>query len=378
MTALSDEETKESAAADLASWPLVKAYAADGAKQEVSEMENSLDHQEALRLAAETASAFGEFEAGINYRQQLLTISPEDETNHLELIKLLAEGKKYDEAVNHLAQIISDRTSSRRARWQAVSLASMIFKERDDLWTKLKERVRASGANDDEMLAALDALSLSNAGRTDEAVKLIIAKETANPNPYLSFFVALLEKREQGADALSPFIRTLVAKSDEEVNEAFWFEENPLRQIIRLYALKGEPRAALLAAELEPTLKESNHTERDEQVDPNGEDARDVQVDLPESAAKNGTRYQTLRERVSEGERDASVELLGLLSRAAEQIEDFSRAVEFERDRLKLLPQGTERQATEARINQLLSRRKDSSRRALVTYKVDQSLIASR
>jgi predicted Zn-dependent protease len=378
MAALSDEETKESAAADLASWPMVKAYAADGAKQEVSEMENSLDRQEALRLAAETASAFGEFEAGINYRKLLFTISPEDETNHLELVELLAEGKKYDEVVNHLAQIISDRTSSRRARWQAVSLASMIFKERADLWTELKERVQTLNANDDEMLAALDALSLSNAGRTDEAVKLINTKETANPNPYLSFLGALLEKREQSVDALSSFIRALVAKSDEKVNEAFWFEENPLRQIIRLYILKGEPRAALLAAELEPTLKESNNTESDGQVDPNGEDARDIQVNLPESETKNDARYQTLLERASERERDARVELLGLLSGAAEQIEDFSRAVEFERARLKLLPQGTERQATEARINQLLSRRKEISRRALVTYKVDQSLIASR
>jgi tetratricopeptide (TPR) repeat protein/predicted TPR repeat methyltransferase len=378
MVALSDNETRAAAAADLASWPNVKAYAADGAKQEVSEMESALDQKEALRLAAETASAFGEFEAGINYRQQLFVIAPEDETNHLELVQLLAEHKDYETALNHLAHIISDRTASRRGRWQAVWLASMIVGERDDLWAKLKEQVRASGAHDAEMLDALDALSLSNAGHAEEAIKLIRTKEAANPNPYLNFFGALLEKRGQGADAQAAFIRTLVAKSDEKASEAFWFEENPLRQIIRFYASQGEPRAALLASELEPTLKESNHTERDEQVDSISDNAEDVQVNLPESTTKNVPRYQTLRERVAERESKSRLELLGLLSEAAEQVGDFSRAVEFERARLRLLPQGTERQIAEARVNQLLSREKESVRRAPVTYKVDQSLIASR
>jgi tetratricopeptide (TPR) repeat protein/cytochrome c-type biogenesis protein CcmH/NrfG len=378
MVALSDNETREVAAAELASWPNVKAYAADGAKQEVSEMENTLDRKEALRLAAETASAFGEFDAGINYRRQLYAISPEDETNHLELVQLLAEQKKYDEVIDHLAQIICERRASRQARWQAIWLASMIGRERDDLLTKLKERARELDAKDVEMLVAIDALSLSSAGRTDEAVKLINAQEAANPNPYLSFFGALLEKRGQSADAQVHFIRALVAKSDERVSEAFLFEENPLRQIIRLYASKGEPHAALLASELEPTLKESNNTASDEQVDSASDNTQDAQVNLPESSAKNGVRYQTLLERASEIEIRSRTELLGLLSQAAEQVGDLGRAIGLERARLKLLPQGAERQAAEARVDQLVSRKEESLRRATVKYKVDQSLVASR
>jgi tetratricopeptide (TPR) repeat protein len=379
MVALSDEETKASEAAELASWPAVKAYAADRARQEGAEMENTLDHTEALRLAAETATSLAEFDAGINYRQQLLVASPEDETNHIELVRLLAEKKDYEEAINQLAQIIGDRRASRHARWQAVSLSSEIVGARDELWAKLKERVRAAGAGDDEMLVALDALSLSNAGRTDEAIKLISKMETANPNPYLSFFGALLEKRAQSADALAGFVHTLVAQRDAQVSEAFLFEENPLRQIIRFYGVKGQPRAALLASELDPTLKESDGgTEGDENVDSGGDNEQEIQVEIRASAAKDVPRYQTLRERAAEREIQSRKELLGLLSGAAEQVGDLSRAVEFERVRLKLLTAASERQSAEARIGQLLTRQKENSRRAVVTYSVDQSLIAQR
>ncbi|HEX8920742.1 MAG TPA: hypothetical protein VF766_04660, partial [Pyrinomonadaceae bacterium] len=264
MVALSDEETREEAAAELASWPALKAYAADRAKQEGAEMENTLNPAEALRLAAETASAFMEFDAAISYRRQLLTLFPEDETNLIELVQLLAEKKMDEEALNHLAQIMGNRMVTRRARWQAVWLSERIVGARGELWTKLTERVRAINGADNEMMAALEALSLASAGRTGEAIKLTVAAQAADPNPYLSFFGALLEKRGQSADAQAAFIRTLVADKAVRVTDAFRLEENPLRQIIRFYAVKGQPRAALLAAELDPTLKDGDTTEGEE------------------------------------------------------------------------------------------------------------------
>src|SRR5207253_841242 len=156
MVSLSDDETREETAVELAALPSIKSYAADRARQEGAEAENTLDHNEDLRFAAETASAFAEFDEAISYRRQLLASAPEDETNRLELVQLLTEKKSYEEAIGNLAQIIGDRTTSRRARWQAVWLASEVIGGRDDLWTMLKERVRALNTKDDEMSAALD------------------------------------------------------------------------------------------------------------------------------------------------------------------------------------------------------------------------------
>jgi tetratricopeptide (TPR) repeat protein len=387
MVALSVEETREATAAEVAAWPDIKVYAADRARQDGAETQNTLDREATLQLAAETAAAFAQFDAAINYRRQLFAASPEEETNRIELARLLAEQKKYEEAVAQLAQIIGDRTASRRARWQAVYLAPEITGARHDLWDLLRERVRTLNANDVEMLAAL---SLSDPGRANESVELFNTLEATNPNPYLNFFGALLERRRQNGGELKSFVHTLVAGKDEPVSEAFGFaEESPLRQIIRFYAVKGQPRAALLASELDPTLKESEDTERVEDAATDGDasdaddDASDAEqktqeFDLQESAAQGGARYRTLRERAAERELESRRELLRLLSTAAEQIGDFKRAVEFETARLKLIPSTAERQSAQARIRQLLSLRQENSRRSTVAYNVDQSLIAQR
>jgi len=378
MVALADAETRETAAAEVASWANIKVYAADRARQDGAEMENTLDSEEALRLAAETASAFAQFDAAINYRRQLLAASPEDETNRIELARLLAEMKNYEEAVIQLAQIIGDRTATRSARWQAVWLAPEIIGARHELWAMLTERVRTLNASDDEMLGALSA---SVPGRADESVKLIKTLEATNPNPYLNFFGALLESRRKSGDELAGFVRTLMAGKNETVVEAVGFaEESPLRQIIRFYALKGQPRAALLASELDPTLKGLEDTEEGEDADPdnNGDAEQETQVDVRESTARGVARYRTLIERAVERELQSRRELLGLLSASAEQTGDLNRAIEFETARLKILSATAERQSGEARIRQLLSRLQDDSRRSAVAYSVDQNLIAQR
>jgi hypothetical protein len=247
--------------------------------------------------------------------------------------------------------------------------------------------VRTLNAGDVEMLAAL---SLSAPGRTNESVELFNTLEATNPNPYLNFFGALLERRRRSGGELKGFVDTLVAGRDEPVSEAFGFaEESPLRQIIRFYAVKGQPRAALLASELDPALKESEGTGRveDAATDDDASDADDdvsdagrktQEFDLQESAAHDGARYRTLRERAVERELESRRELLRLLSAAAEQIGDLNRAVEFETARLKLLTTTAERQSAQARIRQLLSLRQENSRRGMGAYNVDQSLIAQR
>lgn len=369
MVALSSAETNEEAAAEVASWPAVKERAANRARQEGAEMENTLDRAEALRLAAETASVFAQFDAAANYRRQLYEASPEDETNRVELARVLSAKGDGDGAVRVLAEVIGDRRATRRARWQAVRLAPEIAGARSELWRSLKERVRAINAGDEEMAAALSAVEIG----TDEAAQLIRTVEAANPNPYLTFFGALLERRRKAGDELPGLVRALVAGKDAQVEGAFGFaEESPLRQIIRFYAASGRPRAALLAYALDPTLKDGG-TESGEDED-SGE-GRGISVDVQ---TKDGPRYLTLLERAAERELESRRELLRLLSEAAEQTGDFGRAVEFERARLKLLPAAAERQAAAARIAELLSRQKEKSGRESVTYSVDQNLIARR
>jgi tetratricopeptide (TPR) repeat protein len=374
MVALSSEETREEAAAEVASWPAVKASAADRAKQEGAEAENTLERAEVLRLAAETASVFAQFDAAADYRRQLSETSPEDETNRLELARVLSAKGDDEGAVGVLAEIIGDRRATRRARWQAVRLAPEIVGMKSELWGALKERVRAINANDEEMLGALSAESAAGNG-TDEAGTLVAKLEAVNPNPYLTFFGALVERKQKSDVELTGFLRTLVAGKDARVEEAFGFaEESPVRQIIRFYAVKGQPRAALLAYTLDASLKEGGGSDGKD-GDGSGGGEEGVSVD---AQGKNDARYVTLSERAAARELESRREILRLLSEAAERTEDLNLAVEFERARLKLLPAEGERRAAAARIAELLSRQKENSRRAVVAYSVDQNLIARR
>ena len=220
-----------------------------------------------MRLAAETAGEFAQFDAAIGYRQQLLSVSPDDEENRIELVRLLAANKKTDEAIQNLAAIIGDRTATRNLRWQAVWLAPEITEQKPGNWTSLRERVRTLNATDSEMAVALESLSLASAGQIDEGIKLIATAESANPNPFLRVLRALLEKkRGSESDSLTSFTSALIAGRESPAWQAFDFlEDDPVSQIIRLYLQQNQPRAALKLAEriaaLQPNQRANEKTD---------------------------------------------------------------------------------------------------------------------
>ena len=80
-------------------------------------------------------------------------------------------------------------------------------------------------------------------------------------------------------------------------------------------------------------------------------------------------RYQTLRERAQNQKLATHINLLALLSAAAEQIGDLNRAVELERLRLLL-----DKSATQARLDHLQQLQRAYTRKAF--FVVDQKLTA--
>ena len=374
---LSRDETANTAAAELASLPWIRAYAVEDTYSERPEPHNDIAQSKALSLAAETASEFAQFDVAIAYRRQLLSISPQDETNRIELARLLAESKRYEEAVNNLAAIIGDRTTTRHARWQAVWLAPEIIEPRPELWSSLRERTQAASPKDNEMAAALDALSLTSTGRSDEAIKLISAIEANNPNPYLKCFHALLAKRnKQDVDALNSFIAALIANRDERVAQAFGMtEDDPLPQLVRLYAAMGQPRAALKLAERINDLKPEGKNETGEAI---ASEFDGVELDAADQEQPEGSAYETLPARFIARQAKTRIELLGLLSESAERIGDLDQAVAFERAKLNSALTDAEERAAQLRIEQLLALQRENSRKRAPSFNVDRGLVAQR
>ena len=122
MIELTVPENKEQTAASIMAMPLIAAHAESQPQSEDVQFDRII----ALRLASETAGEFGAFAAALNYRQQLLTLSPTDEENRIELIRLLAVTGKKDEALQSLTATIADREASRALRSQAIWLVPEI------------------------------------------------------------------------------------------------------------------------------------------------------------------------------------------------------------------------------------------------------------
>ncbi len=375
MVKLARSETAPAAEAEVAEWPLVKAHAVTDAKVEAPQVENNLNESEALRLAAETAASSGQFDATIEFRRQLLVAAPDEVANRIELARVLDINNQIDEAVAQLASIIGDRDATRGARWQAVWVAPEIIGERRELWSSLAEGVRAANGADVEMLTATDALALVASGRNREALKLADEAKASDPNPYLKLFCALLHKKsETETDARDRLIEARGGDLDSQAAAAFGFNEDaPLRQLVCLSISLGQPRAALKFAgddaELQPLKDDVKETVEDADDSNEGEQEAGA---LPASG-----KYQTLGARAEMRRAQTRVELLGLLSVAAEGTGDMRRALGFARARLALTVAGAAGRAEAvARVSHLRELQREKSKSGTPRLTIDGQLVA--
>jgi tetratricopeptide (TPR) repeat protein len=374
MVGLSDEETRDGAAAEVAALPGVRERFAALARAETPEQSNGVERAEGLRLAAETAGSFGRYAEAAEFRLKLSGEKPDDYANRVELARVLAAGARREEAVAQLASIISDRHAPRTLRWQAVWVAPEITGGRKELWASLVQDTSAGGPADEEMAAALKARELSTDGRAAEAADLLQRVATDDPNPLLEFFLGVLDSQSgRTDDAAAAFTAAFRSQANDEVSSAFGAdEESALHGLIRLHISAGRPVAALKLAALDAELvsRTSENVAGREGVDANEGTL------TSNEATPDGTGLRTLEERARQRRDASAAELLGLLSAAAEQVEDYDKAIEFERSRLGRLAGEDERVASRERIARLVSLRKEKANAQGPPLVVDRSLVA--
>ncbi len=359
MIELGQEESRPAAEATLAAAAWLKPYAVGETGIELPAAAYNINLNTALVLAADTAATAGLYDDAINYRQRLRELAPADEVNRIELVRLLAAHGQQDDALAGLAAIIADRTTTRRARWQAVWLAPEIVGDKLDAWSTLRAGVAAQ-TKDSEMTTALEALALVGAGRSAEARTVVSKLTTINPNSYLYAFSALLEQQDSQAEAARVSLTAALAAGQSiDPWPAFGLPEGEAaRALMRVYIAMQRPRAALRLAELDAGLQSASKTRADEA---SSDDAQTVAADAQDNerlsaqevAATSNSPFQTLAARAQVRAVAARLELLGALSAAAEAVGEWERAAAFERARFALLASDVERRASAARIARL-------------------------
>ncbi|HYY41422.1 MAG TPA: hypothetical protein VE775_01745, partial [Pyrinomonadaceae bacterium] len=388
MLALAQEETRPAAEAELAAAAWLKPYAIVAPGVELPAAAYRINYNDALALVADTAAAFSQFELAVDCRQRLLALTPTDETNRIELVRLLAAANRREEALTNLAAIIADRAATRGARWQAVWLAPEIAADSEAL-TALRARV-AAASKDSEMLSALEALALASAGRHAAACELAGRLDAESANAYACVFRALLAVRAGQTDAvLASLTDAELAGRSADAWPAFNLPETEQwRAFVRAYLAAGQTPAALRVAErdasLRPVQTAPEGPAKTDDVDE--ETAADAQTDeLTHAAdaqppvalnAQPSVVFQTLAARARSAGEQARVALLGQLSTAAEQTGDLKLALAFERARYEALASGAARRASAERIARLVAAQSNEAAAPALT--VDARFVAQR
>ncbi len=360
MIELGNAETRETAAAEIASLDWVKARAVTAEWIEKPQPSNQVREAEALGVAAETAAEFNQFAIAIEYRQRLAALSPEDSANRLELARALAANGKSDEAANELASLIANRRAARRFRWAAVWIAPEIVKQ--ESWQSFAQQVRAS--KDQEMAAAVEAQSMFSRGQANDAIKLLGDAVSNNPSPQLKLFRALsLKNAGQVHAALQSLLDSMIACGDAWIAAPFEATEDEQRwQMVRLYAQRGQHRAALKLASADERLKGQSSV---------------FQATDGDAGQIDKARLISLPARASRRQSQSRVELLSLLSITAEQIGELEKAIEFEIAKLNLAPDSAERRKSESRIEQLKKKQKERKRKPALSLEINEREVAS-
>lgn len=329
---IAGEERKEIAQAELAKLAFIKKYSQKEAKLLETKAVNNLNQIEVLQTSAEICARFGHFADAEFYRHKLFSIAPENESNRLELARIFWVNSKPDETLKMLGEIIGNRETTRKSRWQAVLIAAEIFAGNSEMWEKLKVNLRHLQQTDAETWSAMEIFSLYKTGNVSEAFSYSRRENLPYSSPQFGFLKAVIAKDfGQENIALQEFIE--ISDKDSELNEIFGgFYEKPLRQAIRLYLKLGKPLAALKLAGTQ----------------------NDLQIENP-SEISNAS-YLSLAEKSDYYERKSGSDLLGLLSKAAEETGELNRAAGFEQTRLKLAFSDEEKMGIERRIEELNSK----------------------
>jgi tetratricopeptide (TPR) repeat protein len=372
MVQLGDWETRETGAAQVAALDWVKARAVTSERVERPQPSNQIQLAAALLAAAETAAEFDQFAFAIECRRQLLALSPEENVNKLELARALAAAGKKDDATNQLASLISDRRVARQARWTAVWIAPEVLKQEG--MPSLDQQIRA--IKDQEMIAAVEAQSMLSRGQPDNAIKRLDEAVMNSPGGQLKLFRALSQKNAgRDGEALQSLLDSLISFGDAWIAAPFNSTEDEQRwQVIRLFAKRGLPRAALNLAGADERLKIH--------VDERWEGQSKVQEGQWRSTGPDDdrterakARFISLSERSNRQLSQSQLDLLELLSVSAEQIGELEKAIGFETARMNLPTGASERRKSEARVEKLKAKQKERDRKTPLSIEFNENAV---
>jgi tetratricopeptide (TPR) repeat protein/lipopolysaccharide biosynthesis regulator YciM len=358
MISLGQYENRDAAAGQVAALEGVKARAVANARIEAPRAANLINEALALKLAAECAAEFGQFDFARTARERYATIIPLDADNRIELARINNAAGRGSDAVAALVAVMADVRTTRLFRWTALWTMGQVAAKNESLWQSASTQLKTA-SKDVEMTAATEALAELQRGGSLDAVPALV-QIPGGQSRYLAALAATTAG--QPDRALSTLTDSMIRINDVTVGAPFRATQDDFRwTLARLYGATGRSLAMLRVANGDERLRGR----------PQGALAElDPPVGLDDQAP-NPSRLSSLNVQAAERERRSRLELLALLSDAAEKTGQLRQAIEFQRARFDLSPDASTRAESKTRIAALLSKEKDlfNKKRAVFVVK---------
>lgn len=357
MIALGQNENRDAAAGQLAALDAVKSRALKDPSVIGPRATNMINETVALRMAAEIAAEFGQWDFARTSRERLAVIAPGDAANQIEMARIQGAAGRGLEAVANLVSVMADIRATRLFRWTALWTAGRIAGKDQSLMQSTRSRL-GNASKDEEMIAAVEAISGLARGAANDAVQSL----GESPGAQARFLSALASKSAGQPDrALTTLTGAMIPITDASASAPFRATEDDFQwTLARLYHSTERWRAALKVASGDERLRGR----------PQGAlTDLDRFPDLEDSKTKPA-RLLPLEAEAAERERRSRLDLLAVLSNAAEKTGELRQAIELERARFELAADVTTRGQSKSRIATLLSKENEASMKKRSSFTV--------
>jgi Tfp pilus assembly protein PilF len=341
-------------------------------------VERSTDNLRALELAAETAARINRYADAIDFRSQIARVNPGNASNKLEMARLMSAAGRAADAVDQIASLIGERTTSNTLRAQAVEVLGDWVRANRSLAQQasaaISQRVRNDGA-------ALARAAISEAsGNTDDGR---VALGTLNQGPLGAIaqwklgLIALAAGRN--AEAMASFERAIYLDADGAITNAVAFRApGPRAQLIALYSKSGRDMAAIRLAESEEQGSQTLITGAVRAALITGNTSAGNQTTISfepslEDSRSKTAGFRTLAELNGAAASRARSELLAPLIESAARLGQFDRAIAVARLRSAEAAKAEEKAAIEKRLAEIIAAKEARQLRQALLMRIDRS-----
>jgi tetratricopeptide (TPR) repeat protein len=348
-------------------------------------IERSTDNLKALRLAAETAARINRLADAIDFREQIAAANPDDTTNKLELIRLIAASGRASEAIDRIAALIAERTTPNTIRAQAAEITGDIVRADRSLAARAASLFDQRAAQGDAG-AALARAAVAEAGGNAEEARSALAGINAGALAAVAQMklgaIALNAGRD--ADAVAAFERAMHLDADGAITDAIAFRAaGPRAQLIALYSKTGRDLAAVRLAEGDgpdqQSLQQSliSSAVRNALISGNSEAAQSpatysFEPSFDVARAKSAS-LKTISEMNDAARSKIKTDLLASLVESASRLGQYDRAIALERLRASEAARPEDKTAIERRLAEMLAAERARQQSLASLLRVDQT-----